>query len=275
MAISGLVGLVAMYSVHHYIFTKTQAGVKPEGQVMVATADISPGAVITKEMVKIVTWPRDLIPPKAAASPIQLEGRITNAPVSAGEPILLTRLAPKGTAAGLAGLLTDGKRALSVRVDDVSGVSGFIHPGDHVDVLMEMAKPGSADHFSRIILQNIVVLSAGQTWEQSRDEKPVVVNTVTLVLNTEQAEIMNLASTQGKIRLALRNRNDLAEPATRGVDTSNLLGSTQGVNLTAASHTAPPATHGGFRVIRASLGGRMVLGKDDLGVEEIMMRSKG
>ena len=124
----------------------------------------------------------------------------------------------------MAGLLTDGKRALSVRVDDVSGVAGFIHPGDHVDVLMEMAKPGSADHFSRIILQNIVVLSAGQTWEQSGDEKPVVVNTVTLVLNTEQAEIMNLASTQGKIRLALRNRNDLAEMATPGVDTSNLLG---------------------------------------------------
>jgi pilus assembly protein CpaB len=111
-----------------------------------------------------------------------------------------------------------------VRVDDVSGVAGFIHPGDHVDVLMEMAKPGSAEHFSKTILQNIVVLSAGQTWEQGRDEKPAVVNTVTLVLNTAQAEIMNLASNQGKIRLALRNRNDVAELATRGVDTSNLLG---------------------------------------------------
>ena len=224
MAVSGLVGLAAMYAVHHYIFTQTQLAAKPVAQVMVAAADIFPGAVITKEMVKSVTWPRELIPPKAAGSPIQLEGRITNAPVSAGEPILLTRLAPKGTSAGLAGLLTDGKRALSVRVDDVSGVAGFIHPGDHVDVLMEMAKPGSAEHFSRIILQNIVVLSAGQSWEQSRDEKPAVVNTVTLVLNTEQAEILNLASTQGKIRLALRNRNDLAEQVTPGVDISNLLG---------------------------------------------------
>jgi len=68
-------------------------------------------------------------------------------------------------------------------------------------------------------------LSAGQTWEQGRDEKPAVVNTVTLVLTTAQAEIMNLASNQGKIRLALRNRNDVAELATRGVDTSSLLGS--------------------------------------------------
>ena len=225
MAISGLVGLAAMYAVHHYISGQTQATAQPVGQVMVAAADLFPGAIITKTMVKSATWPQELIPPKAAVTQVQLEGRIINTPVSAGEPILLTRLAPEGAAAGLAGLLTEGKRALSVRVDDVSGVAGFIHPGDHVDVLMEMAKPGSADHFSKTILQNIVILSAGQIWEQGRDEKPAVVNTVTLVLTTAQAEIMNLASNQGKIRLALRNRNDVAELATRGVDTSNLFGS--------------------------------------------------
>jgi len=225
MAISGLVGLAAMYAVHHYISGQTQATAQPVGQVMVAAADLFPGAIITKTMVKSATWPQELIPPKAAVTQVQLEGRIINTPVSAGEPILLTRLAPEGAAAGLAGLLTEGKRALSVRVDDVSGVAGFVHPGDHVDVLMEMAKPGSADHFSKTILQNIVILSAGQIWEQGRDEKPAVVNTVTLVLTTAQAEIMNLASNQGKIRLALRNRNDVAELATRGVDTSNLFGS--------------------------------------------------
>jgi len=143
MAISGLVGLAAMYAVHHYIFTQTQLAAKPVAQVMIAAADIFPGAVITKEMVKSVTWPRELIPPKAAVSPIQLEGRITNAPVSAGEPILLTRLAPKGTAAGLAGMLTDGKRALSVRVDDVSGVAGFIHPGQEETHLPEEVPLGN------------------------------------------------------------------------------------------------------------------------------------
>jgi len=225
MAISGLVGLGAMYVVHHYISAQTQVAAKPVNQVMVAAADISPGTIITKAMVKSATWPRELIPPKAAGTLVQLEGRTINTPVTTGEPILLTKLAPEGASAGLAGLLTEGKRALSVRVDDVSGVAGFIHPGDHVDVLMEMAKPASTDHFSKTILQNIVVLSAGQTWEQGRDEKPAVVNTVTLVLTTAQAEIMNLVSSQGKIRLALRNRNDLAELATRGVDTSNLLGS--------------------------------------------------
>lgn len=96
MAISGLVGLAAMYSVHHYISAQTQVAAKSVGQVMVAAADISPGAIITKAMVKSATWPRELIPPKAAGNPVQLEGRSINTPVSAGEPILLTRLTPGG-----------------------------------------------------------------------------------------------------------------------------------------------------------------------------------
>jgi len=111
-----------------------------------------------------------------------------------------------------------------VRVDDVSGVAGFVHPGDHVDVLVEMARGDSKEHFSKTILQNIVVLSAGQTWEQTRDQKPSVVNTVTLILTNEQAEILNLASNQGRIRLALRNRLDFLAVETKGVATSSLFG---------------------------------------------------
>lgn len=224
MAIAGLVGLAAMYIMHNYISAKTKVAVKPTGQVMVATADISPGTVITRALVKSVVWPKELIPPRAANGLNQLEGRIVNNPVNAGEPVMLSKLAPEGTAAGLAALLGEGKRALSVRVDDVSGVAGFVHPGDHVDVLVELAMPDSKDHFSKTILQNIVVLSAGQTWEQARDQKPSVVNTVTLVLTNEQAEILNLASNQGRIRLALRNRNDVLPVETKGVETSSLFG---------------------------------------------------
>jgi pilus assembly protein CpaB len=224
MAIAGLVGLVAMYIMHSYISAKTKVAVNSAGQVLVAAADISPGTAITQGLVKTVNWPQELIPPKAASSLNQLEGRVVNSPLSAGEPILLTKLAPEGASGGLAALLAEGNRALSVRVDDVSGVAGFVHPGDHVDVLVEMAMPDAKDHFSKTILQNIPVLSAGQSWEQILDQKPSVVNTVTLVLTSEQAEILNLASNQGKIRLALRNRNDVAPVATRGVDTSTLLG---------------------------------------------------
>jgi pilus assembly protein CpaB len=229
MAVAGLVGLVAMYIVHNYISAKTKVVVKPTSQIVVAATDISPGAAITKGVVKTVPWPQELIPPKAVSNLSQLEGRVVNTPVNTGEPVLLSKLAPEGASVGLAALLTMGKRALSVRVDDVSGVAGFVHPGDHVDVLVEMARGDAKEHFSKTILQNIVVLSAGQTWEQNRDQKPSVVNTVTLILTNEQAEILNLASNQGRIRLALRNRNDGVPVATKGVATSSLFGQEQPV----------------------------------------------
>jgi pilus assembly protein CpaB len=224
MAIAGLVGLVAMYIMHSYISAKTKVAVNSTGPVLVAAADISPGTAITQGLVKTVDWPQKLIPPQAASSLNQLEGRVVFSPLSTGEPILLTKLAPEGASRGLAGLLAEGKRALSVRVDDVSDVAGFVHPGDHVDILVEMAMPDAKDHFSKTILQDIQVLSAGQTWGQTVDQKPSVVNTVTLMLTSEQAEILNLASNQGRIRLALRNRTDVAPVETRGVDTSTLLG---------------------------------------------------
>lgn len=224
MAVAGLVGLTAMYAMHHYVSAKTKVVAKPVSQVVVATADISPGTIITKGLLKTVSWPQELIPPKTVADAGKLEGRIAATMVTAGEPVMLTKLAPEGTSAGLASMLTEGKRALSVRVDDVSGVAGFLHPGDHVDVLVEMAMPDSKEHFSKTILQNVVVLTAGQIWEHPNDQKPSIVNTVTLVLTTEQAEIINLASNQGKIRLALRNRNDMGPVFTRGVATSSLIG---------------------------------------------------
>jgi pilus assembly protein CpaB len=231
MVAAGVVGLLAMFTVHHYIAVRTQVAVKPMSHLVIATADMSIGSIVTPTQVKAVSWPSDLVPPKALANLSDVEGRVLNESVSKGEPILMTKLAPKGTSAGLAAMLQEGKRALSVRVDDVSGVAGFVHPGDHVDVLMDLAMPGAKDeHFSKTILQNVVVLSAGQTWEQVRDEKPKVVNTVTLVLTTEEAEVLNLASNQGKIRLTLRNRNDVGPVPTRGVETSSLMGIQKIVN---------------------------------------------
>ena len=135
-------------------------------------------------------------------------------------------LAPEGTAAGLSGILEDGKRALTVKVDEVAGVAGFLHPGDHVDVLVDLAlkSEGQQDHFSKTILHDITILTTGQIWEQKGNEKPMVVNTVTLELTPENAEVLNLASNEGKIRLALRNRNNKTIAQTRGVTTENLIG---------------------------------------------------
>ncbi len=218
-----MLGLVATLAIHKYIKTKTAIPVTATGQVAVATGDISPGTALDSQLVKMDTWPQKLIPTKAASSFKELEGRVVKTPVAKGEPILLSKLAPEGTAAGLSGLLGENKRALTVRVDDVSGVAGFIHPGDRVDVLVDMAVPNTQEHMSKTFLQNILVLTAGQVWEQKGENKPVVVNTVTLELDPAQGELLNLASNQGKIRLALRNPNSTATVTTTGVDSSQLV----------------------------------------------------
>jgi pilus assembly protein CpaB len=108
-------------------------------------------------------------------------------------------------------------------VDEVTGVAGFIHPGDHVDVLMDLSIQEQKEHFSKTILHDISVLTIGQIWEQKGDNKPMVVNTVTLELTPEAAEVLNLASNEGKIRLALRNRNNKTVAQTAGVTTAILI----------------------------------------------------
>jgi pilus assembly protein CpaB len=216
-------GIVATFAIHRYVSLKTQVPVAATRQVIIAAADISPGTAISVQAIKAVTWPQEVIPPKSAASMREVEGRVVKVPIPQGNPILFSMLAPEGTAVGLSGILEDGKRALTVKVDEVAGVAGFIHPGDHVDVLVDLALKEAAEHFSKTILHDITVLTTGQIWEQKGDNKPVVVNTVTLELTPENAEILNLASNEGKIRLALRNRNNKTIAQTSGVTTSILV----------------------------------------------------
>ncbi len=221
MGIAVVAGLLATFGMQRYVAHKTYVAPVATGQVAVATADVSPGIALAAGSVKIVSWPRELIPPQSASALQQVEGRVAVMPISTGEPVLFSKLAPVGTAAGLSSLLDESKRAVAVRVDDVSGVSGFVHPRDKVDVLLDMKMQGGQDSFSKTILQNITVMTIGQTWEQ-KENKPVVVNTVTLEVTPEQAEILNLASTEGKIRLALRSRLNETIVETRGVAMSQL-----------------------------------------------------
>ena len=135
-------GILATFAIHRYVSIKTTVPVAATRQVIVAAADISPGTAISGAAVKAVTWPQAVIPPKSAATMREVEGRVVKVPIAQGNPILSSMLAPEGTAAGLSGILEDGKRALTVKVDEVAGVAGFLHPGDHVDVLMDMAMQG-------------------------------------------------------------------------------------------------------------------------------------
>ena len=218
-------GLVATLGIRSYIARKTYVAPIASAQVVVATAEVSPGNALNGATLKIATWPKELIPPQAASAFNQVDGRVALSPISKGEPILFTKLAPVGTAAGLSSLMEENKRAFTVRVDDVTGVAGFIHPGDKVDILADMKMRGLDECFSKTILQNVKVLSTGQVWEQKGgDGKPMLVNTVTMELTPQQSEVMNLASNEGKIHLVLRGRHNDAIVQTEGVAMSALFG---------------------------------------------------
>ncbi len=223
--IAVVAGLVATLGIRSYIARKTYIAPIATGQVVVATAEVAPGNALNGASLKIATWPQELIPPQAASNLNQVAGRVVLNPISSGEPVLLGKLAPIGTAAGLSSLMEENNRAFTIRVDDVSGVAGFIHPGDKVDILADMKLRVLDESFSKTILQNVKVLSTGQTWEQKGGEaKPMLVNTVTLELTPQQSEVMNLASNEGKIRLVLRGRHNDTIVQTDGVATSALFG---------------------------------------------------
>jgi pilus assembly protein CpaB len=224
--LAGLVGLAAVFLIQRYISNKMTVAPQPTAQVVVAEMDIAPGTAIESRLLRVSTWPSDIIPPKSISNPQQLQGRVVMVPISKGETILEGKLAPEGTAAGLSGLLDPDMLAVTVKTDEVSGVAGFVNPGDRIDVVAELPRGGGHDgqeHFSKIILQNLKVLSKGQVWDQTGDKQPKVVPTVTLEVTPVQAEMLNLATNEGRIRLALRNQANRNYFSTKGVDTLQLL----------------------------------------------------
>jgi pilus assembly protein CpaB len=160
------------------------------------------------------------------ADPASLEGKVLIMPVRADEPILRSRLAPDNiSGGGVAAVVDPNTRAMAVRVDKVIGVSGFVHPGNRVDVLVSLQKDEKKDNpVTKIVIQNILVLATGTEVEQKgKNEKPVQVDVITLELTPEEAEKLALATSQGKIQLALRNYNSSEEVSTRGETISSLL----------------------------------------------------
>jgi pilus assembly protein CpaB len=154
-------------------------------------------------------------------------GRGLIQPVTQNETVLPPKLAPVGAGAGLPPVIPEGMRALSVRVNDVIGVAGYVLPGTRVDVLATVSPTNTpGDMTSKVVLTNVLVLAAGTRIEQDvENNKPVSVSVVTLQVNPMEAERLTLASTEGKIQLALRNPLDETAPATPGVRPAVLLGS--------------------------------------------------
>lgn len=178
-------------------------------KVVVAAQEIPAGNAINAIQVKEIDWPQGAAPQGAFATADQVVGRVTLDRFAAGEPILDSKLVPKE---GQKGILTyripEGHRAMTVRVDDVAGVAGFIMPGNKVDVVLTTRQTGNQQPISKIVLQNIPVLATGQIIEQKKDEKPVIVPTVTMDVVPNDAEKLAIASTQGALQLVLRRAGD-------------------------------------------------------------------
>ncbi|CAJ0685442.1 Flp pilus assembly protein CpaB [Ralstonia mannitolilytica] len=230
LLIAAVAGLAAVMFASRWLMQQSTSGIT---KVAVASADVELGQRLSPEYVKLVDWPAASLPPGAINDVQSLNGRVVKASLTRGEPVLETKLTPVGTAGGLSAVIADGKRAITVRVNDVVGVAGFALPGSYVDVIvntMEDEKAGvktagndAKEHsISKIVLEKILVLAVAQ--EVSRDDtKPKVVNAVTLEVTPEQAEKLDLARSVGTLSLVLRNQADPRPVDTAGATKSTLL----------------------------------------------------
>lgn len=189
---------------------------RPARPVVVATLPITYGTVLRAEHLKAVSWPADA--PRGAFTEVdKLVGRAVIVEAVPDEPILESKLAPVDSAGGLSAIIPKGKRAVSVRVNEIIGVAGFVLPRTRVDVLVSINPQGDkARAASKVILQNVEVLAAGQTTERDEEGKPQTVNVITLLVDPEESEKLTLASHEGEVQLALRNSLDLEDVDTPG-----------------------------------------------------------
>ena len=217
----------------------------PTQPVVVAAADLPLGTELKKEDLTVVNFPVGGSPEGTFAKPADIFGRGLIVSMVKNEPVLAAKLASKEAGAGLPPVIPEGMRAVSVRVNEVIGVAGYVLPGTRVDVVCTGSPNGQPqDATSKVVLSNVQVLTSGTRMEQDQEKgKPMQVTVVTLLVYPEQSERLALASTEGKIQLALRNPLDQGAPETPGMKQAVLLGMARPVAPRATS-TARKATPG-------------------------------
>ena len=217
-------GLLAAFSVSRYL-SSAQANSNAT-KVAIAKVDIPLGTKIIPEQVGEVELQSNTIPDGAFESAEKLVGRVAIVNIAAREAITDTKLAPQGTEGGLTALIPEGYRAMTVKVDDAAGVSGFIQPGTLVDVVVviDPKENSNQDPISKVVLQNIKVLANAQNIDRPKNEREATtVKAVTLQVTPEQAEKLALASNEGKLQLIMRNSTDQGDTQTTGVNKRSLL----------------------------------------------------
>ncbi len=244
----GLFVLAALISLAAAVYAANwvaQRGSVDTDKVVVAATDIPLGSKILPTMLSTTDWPRGAIPEGAFTDVLKLQDRVVKVGVLRGEAVLEGKLAPEGSKGGLASIIAPGKRAMSVRVNDVVGVAGFALPGNYVDVLVnaeqeQTGKTQEKRQISMTVLENVLVLAVAQ--EAGRDEtKPKVVSAVTLELSPGDAEKLDLARSVGSLSLVLRNQIDKDAVSTAGITKNQLFGVAEAAPVSAPVKVAASA----------------------------------
>jgi pilus assembly protein CpaB len=220
-----LVAAAATYGVYRAIEQTKENSRVVTAQVVVAAQDIPEGHVIDKIALTTGQWPVQTLPAGAFSSVDSVIGRVTRVPVFQGEPIVPGRLAPAGTTGGLEIKIAPGKRAMSVKINDVAGISGLIQPNSRVDVLVNIRdeRAEKEQQVAKLFMENMRVLSVGQQVTRGDDGKPINATTATLEVTPDEAERLAIAMGQGSIALVLRGYGDPDSIKTRGATSSDVL----------------------------------------------------
>ncbi|MBV9889149.1 MAG: Flp pilus assembly protein CpaB [Acidobacteria bacterium] len=246
MVVGLAIALVVAFVLSTFVYKQFQkaSAVKPVDteHVVVAAKAMELGTRVDAGNLKLIAWPAGQSVVGMFTSIDQAANRALITPVAANEMILDSKLAPKEAGAGLPAAIPEGMRAMSVAVNDVIGVAGFVTPGTVVDVLVTGklvgANHGDEDTITRTILEDIRVLAAGQKIEQDREGKPQTVPVITLLVTPEDAARLAMASTQGKIQLALRNTIDTKRVEPASVLEANLFSGVSAKSAPAPKHVA-------------------------------------
>jgi pilus assembly protein CpaB len=237
-----VVALAATYWVYRFLErTKENAQIAMQ-PVVVVTEDLPEGARLERGALAVNPWPVSTVPPGAFSVADSVVGRVTRVPVFRGEPIVPGRLAPPGTGSGLEVKITPGKRAMSVKINEVVGLAGLIQPNSRVDVLVTLREEGENSRArAKLFMNNMRVLSVGTQVERGEDGKPISATTATLEVTPDEAERLAVAANQGSIQLVLRGYGDPDSVRTPGATSADVLAQLRSGGQSSADPTPAPA----------------------------------
>jgi pilus assembly protein CpaB len=223
-AIALIVAGLVSWKILDVVRASTASANVSTAKVVVAAKDLTAGQQITSSDVTLVAMPGTVVPEGAFHEVKNVLDLGVIVPIQANEIVLRSKVAGRDEGAGLPSMIPSGMRAVSVKVNDVIAVAGFVVPGTHVDVIVTSTPPTGSEPATTTVLQNVPVLAAGKKLQRDSEGKPQDVPVITLLVSPDDAQLLTLAGSEGKIQLALRNPTDIEKQTTSTVHKQVLYG---------------------------------------------------